>query len=165
MILEGKTIDLRPLEIRDAEALLSFCKEPGIARYNPFWAEGETKEDYAQLIESTRDAYAIVRKGEDTPIGVVGFEINVDLNETALYFFLSDACKGMGYTKEAVTLLSDWCLKETDNKYLILVVPASHASEGRMAEKCGFMLYEKRVTIGHTLAGLTEDTYYYYRKF
>jgi len=165
MILEGKTIDLRPLEVKDAEALLAFCKEPGIVRYNPFWADRDTVEDYAKLIGETKDAYAIVLKWQDKPIGVVGYEPNVDLNETALYFFLSDAYKGMGYTKEAVALLSDWCLKETDNKYLILVVPASHASEGRMAEKCGFMLYEKRTTIGHNLAGLSEDTYYYYRKF
>ena len=165
MTLEGKNITLRPLNAQDAETLLSICHEPGIARYNSYWAEGQTAADYEKLIAETPNAYAIELTSKNLLMGVVGYAEHPDLNETAIYFFLADAYKGCGYTKEAVTMLSDWCLSEGGFKVLVAIAPESHQSEGRLAEKCGFTLYEKRVTIGYRLSGLNEDVYYYYRKF
>jgi ribosomal-protein-alanine N-acetyltransferase len=171
MILEGKSVLLRPLERRDEENLLRIAREPAIAKYMPDWSEGkERPEDYDALLAAEDDEgaariFAVTLPGKDELIGMVRVGENPDLNEAELTYFMSEAYKGCGYTKEAVSLLSDWCLRRPDLPYLILLADESNASACRLAEKCGFALYEKRVTVGHRLPGMLGDVYYYYRKY
>ena len=98
-------------------------------------------------------------------IGAIGVQLHPDLNEKALIYCTSDACKGMGFTKEAVTLFTDWALRNADTPYLVLAVDENNASAARLAEKCGFTLSERRITVSHRLLGMTGDTYLYFRKY
>lgn len=47
----------------------------------------------------------------------------------------------------------------------MLAVDENNASAARLAEKCGFTLSERRITVSHRLLGMTGDTYLYFRKY
>lgn len=170
MRIEGKHIVIRSLERKDAPNLLCVAHEPSSAKLLPDWSEDrKTAEDYFDLIDSQQLRsgvyYAIVLPAKDELMGMVGLRENAELNEIELVYFLSDAYKGCGYTKEAVALLSDWCIKHHDLPYLVYVADESNASAGRLVEKCGFALYEQRVTVSHRMPGMHGDHYYYFRKY
>ena len=78
---------------------------------------------------------------------------------------LLDACRGRGYTKEAVTLASDAFLRCEGLPYLILTAADGDGPAFRVAEKCGFLLYERRVRVGRRLTGMPGEAYAYFRKY
>ena len=148
-------------------ALCRIAHEAPIEKFVPQLSDGlNAPEDYLPLIEKQDGSlYAIARKDNDELIGAIGVQLHPDLNEKALIYCTSDACKGMGFTKEAVTLFTDWALRNADTPYLVLAVDENNASAARLAEKCGFTLSERRVTVSHRLLGMTGDTYLYFRKY
>ncbi len=176
MILEGKSILLRSLERRDEERFLRIAREPAIARLLPDGSDstalpgafdallGERAEAHAGNPRAAC-TFAVTLPGKDELIGMVRVSEQTELNVMQMTYFVSEAHKGCGYTKEAVNLLSDWLLKQSDLPYLVLLADQSDASACRLAEKCGFSLYEKRMTVGHCLPGMRGDVYYYYRKY
>lgn len=151
MNLEGKNIIIRDMSEEDLAALKVIAQEPSVQKYF-------TESDLA-------DMQAIVLKDKGTVLGAIALNEHPDLHEKQIVYFLSDAFKGCGYTKEAVTLLSDEALKCKEIPYLIIVADDGNASAQRVAEKCGFALYEKRVSVAEKLAGLTSDVYLYFRKY
>lgn len=151
MNLEGKNIVIREAEAQDLEALRVIAQEPSVRRYF-----GE--EDLAGM-------QVIALKDKGTVLGGIALREQPDLHEQQIVYFLSDAFKGCGYTKEAVSLLSDEALKRKDIPYLIIVADDGNASAQRVAEKCGFGLYERRVSVAGRLTGLTGDAYLYFRKY
>lgn len=161
MKLEGKSIVVRDLTPQD---------EPALVRVVAEMQATDARADLAEVLADAADGrraqcYAIALKATDEVLGVVSVDEHPDLNETELRYYLCGAFKGCGYTKEAVTLLSDHCLAQDNLPYLVFVAGEGDASAGRVAEKCGFTLYEKRVTVGHRLTGIAGDVYYYYRKY
>lgn len=167
MKLEGNGVVIRDLTAEDAAALCRIAHEAPIEKIVPQLSDGlNAPEDYLPLIEKQDGSlYAIARKDNDELIGAIGVQLHPDLNEKALIYCTSDACKGMGFTKEAVTLFTDWALRNADTPYLVLAVDENNASAARLAEKCGFTLSERRVTVSHRLLGMTGDTYLYFRKY
>ena len=151
MNLEGKNIVIRDIAQADLEALKAIAQEPSVKKY---FAE----DDLA-------DMQVIALKDKGTVLGAIALNEHPDLHEKQIVYFLSDAFKGCGYTKEAVTLLSDEALKCKDIPYVIIVADDGNASAQRVAEKCGFGLYEKRVSVAEKLTGLTTDVYLYFRKY
>ena len=98
-------------------------------------------------------------------VGLVGVGEHPDLFETELVYGLLDACRGRGYTKEAVTLASDAFLRCEGLPYLILTAADGDGPAFRVAEKCGFLLYERRVRVGRRLTGMPGEAYAYFRKY
>ena len=107
MNLEGKNIVIREAEAQDAEALKAIAQEPSVSKYF-----GE--EDLAGM-------QVIALKDKGTVLGAIALREHPDLHEQQVVYFLSDAYKGCGYTKEAVTLLSDEALKCREIPYVIIV--------------------------------------------
>lgn len=151
MNLEGKNIVIREAEAQDLEALKVIAQEPSVSRYF-------SEEDLVGM-------QVIALKDKGTVLGAIALREHPDLHEQQVVYFLSDAFKGCGYTKEAVTLLSDEALKCRDIPYVIIVADEGNASAQRVAEKTGFGLYEKRVSVAGRLTGLTGDVYLYFRKY
>ena len=108
---------------------------------------------------------AIALRGTDEIVGLVGVGEHPDLFETELVYGLLDACRGRGYTKEAVTLASDAFLRCEGLPYLILTAADGDGPAFRVAEKCGFLLYERRVRVGRRLTGMPGEAYAYFRKY
>lgn len=151
MNLEAKSIIIRDQIEGDLDALKVIAQEPSVKKYF-------TEDDLA-------DMQVIVLKDKGTVLGAIKLTEHPDLHEKQIVYFLSEAFKGCGYTKEAVKCLSDEALKCKDIPYVIIVADEGNASAQRVAEKTGFGLYEKRVSVAERLTGVTGDVYLYFRKY
>ena len=151
MNLEAKNIIIRDQVEGDLDALKVIAQEPSVKKYF-------TEDDLA-------DMKTIVLKDKGTVLGAIALNEHPELHEKQIVYFLSDAFKGCGYTKEAVKALSDEALKDKDTFYVIIVADDGNASAQRVAEKTGFSLYEKRVSVAERLSGTTGDVYLYFRKY
>ena len=151
MNLEAKSIIIRDQIEGDLEALKVIAEEPAVKKY---FAEADLA-----------DMQVIVLKEQGTVLGAIALNEHPDLHEKQIVYFLSEAYKGCGYTKEAVKALSDEALKCKDIPYVIIVADDGNASQQRVAEKTGFGLYEKRVSVAERLSGVTGDVYLYFRKY
>ena len=151
MNLEAKNIIIRDQVDGDLDALKTIVQEPSVKKYF-------TEDDLA-------DMKTIVLKDKGTVLGAIALNEHPELHEKQIVYFLSDAFKGCGYTKEAVKALSDEVLKDKDTFYVIIVADEGNASAQRVAEKTGFSLYEKRVSVAERLTGVTGDVYLYFRKY
>lgn len=76
---------------------------------------------------------------------------------------MSENHQRKGYTIEAVNELVNWCFNVSDMEYLILTIDCANTASCKLAEKCGFELFEKRTPIGHKQPNMESDSYFYYR--
>lgn len=79
----------------------------------------------------------------DEMIGMVGMGMEDTLNEIEVAYFMSEKYQKKGYTLEAVNQLVKWCFQVSDIKYLILTIDCANIASCKLAEKCGFELFEK----------------------
>ena len=175
MRIERNEIVIRDFERKDAPQLFSIVREEGIRRFMRDWSENSSRpEDYYGFIDwhqtkkESRDVYenkryAIALKETDTLIGMVGMGLEDTVNEVEIAYFMSEQFQRRGYTKAAVTALVKWCFSVSELPYLILTIDCANTPSCRLAEKCGFTLFEKRTPIGHVQPNMVSDSYYYYR--
>lgn len=177
MRIESKHIIIRDFQRKDAENLYWIVREKNIVRFMPDWSENidspesyfgyidwhQTKKDSTDIYENKR--YAIALPNTDEMIGMVGMGLEHTLNEVEVAYFMSEEYQRKGYTEEAINALVDWCFKVSDIKYLILTIDCANIPSCRLAEKCGFELFEKRTPISHTQPNMESDSYFYYRKY
>jgi RimJ/RimL family protein N-acetyltransferase len=177
MYIETRNIIIRAFTKEDAERLYNVVREAAIYRFMPDWADGFTApQDYDKLIEwfqkqqdstdiSIGRRYAIALPDTGEMIGMVGVGLEETLNEVELAYFMSEKHRNKGYTKEAIDALTDWCFKVSGIAYLILTIDCANTPSNKLAEKCGFELFEKRTPIGHKQPNMESDSYFYYRKY
>jgi len=182
MHIKNPNIIIRDFTRKDADNLYAIVTEPNILRFMPDWAAGRTSPqdyydyiDWAQTQKDSTDIYTNKRyaialpdadeSGTDEMIGMVGVGLEDTLNEVEVAYFMTEKYQRRGYAKEAVDALTDWCLKVSDIKYLILTIDCANTPSNGLAEKCGFELFEKRTPIGHKQPNMESDSYYYYRKY
>ena len=67
--------------------------------------------------------------------------------------------------KRYAVALFDWCMAVSSLNYMILTIDCANAASCRVAEKSGFMLFEKRTPIGHIQPNMVSDSYFYDRKY
>lgn len=175
MYIELNDIIIRDFERKDAETLYIIVREKEIARFMKDWSENsQTPEgfygfiDWLQTQKYSTDIYenkryAIALKDSDKLIGMVGMGLEDTLNEVEVAYFMSDEYKRKGYTKQAVEALCKWCFSVSEIQYLILTIDCANIPSCKLAEKCGFELFEKRTPIGHIQPNMESDSYYYYR--
>lgn len=175
MRIDLNDIVIRDFERKDAEPLYRIVREREIHRFMKDWAENapeaealygfidwlQTKKDSVDVFENKR--YAIALKETDQLIGMVGMGLEDTVNEVEVAYFMSKQFQRKGYTKRAVEALVKWCFEISDLSYLILTIDCANIPSCRMAEKCGFELFEKRTPIGHIQPNMESDSYYYYR--
>jgi len=177
MYIELNEILIRAFERKDAVSLHRIVREKEIVRFMRDWSENaKNPEDYHGFIdwmqkksESTdiyeNKRYAIVLKETDELIGMVGMGLEDTINEVEVAYFMSEGYQRKGYTAQAVNSIVDWCFQVSDISYLILTIDCANTPSCRLAEKCGFELFEKRTPIGHFQPNMESDSYYYYRKY
>lgn len=177
MRIETGSIIIRDFERKDAENLYRIVRERDILRFMPDWAEHsdspqgyygfidwlQTQKESTDIYQNKR--YAIAQPDSDEMIGMVGMGLEDTLNEVEVAYFMSEPYQKRGYTVDAVKALSKWCFNVSDIKYLILSIDCANLPSCRLAEKCGFELFEKRTPIGHKQPNMESDSYYYYRKY
>lgn len=177
MRIETDKIVIRAFERKDAENLYRIVRQHDILRFMPDWSEGkdspqsyfnyidwqQAKRDSIDVYENKR--YVITLKDTDEMIGMVGMGLEDTLNEVEIAYFMSEENQGKGYTLEVVNKLVEWCFKVSNIKYLILTIDCANIASCKLAEKCGFELFERRTPIGHKQPNMESDSYFYYRKY
>lgn len=177
MRIETNNLIIRDFERKDAENLYRIVREKNILRFMPDWAENsdspqsyfgyidwhQAKRNSSDIYENKR--YVIALSDTDEMIGMVGMGLEDTLNEVEVAYFMSEKCQRKGYTEEAVNALVNWCFSVSDIKYLILTIDCGNIPSCRLAEKCGFELFEKRTPMGHKQPNMESDSYFYYRKY
>lgn len=175
MRIELNDIVIRDFERKDAPALFAIVREEGIRRFMHDWSENSAcPEDFYGFIDwhrahrDSRDVYenkryAVALKETDELIGMVGMGLEDTVNEVEVAYFMSERFQRRGYTQAAVKALVNWCFSVSELPYLILTIDCANTPSCRLAEKCGFTLFEKRTPIGHVQPNMVSDSYYYYR--
>lgn len=173
--IELDEIIIRDFERKDASALYTIVREKEIIKFMRDWSENaptpqdfynyidwlQTKKESTDIYENKR--YAIVLKDTDELIGMVGMGLEETINEVELAYFMSEHYHRKGYTTQALNAIIDWCFSVSDIPYLILTIDCANAPSCRLAEKCNFELFEKRIPISHTQPNMVSDSYFYYR--
>ena len=168
-------IVIRDFERKDAEYLFKIVREKNIVRFMKDWSEHspspesfygfidwlQTQKDSTDIYENKR--YAIALPDTDEMIGMVGMGLEDTVNEVEIAYFMNEKHQRKGYTKEAVRALVNWCFEVSNIPYLILTIDCANIPSCRLAEKCGFELFEKRTPIGHKQPNMESDSYFYYR--
>lgn len=175
MQIELNDLLIRDFHRKDAKLLHSIVRESEIVKFMKDWSENaknpedlygfidwlQTKKASTDIFENKR--YAIVLKQTDELIGMVGMGIEDTLNEVEVAYFMSEKYQHKGYTKQAVTAIVNWCFQVSDVPYLILTIDCANTPSCKLADSCGFELFEKRTPIGHIQPNMESDSYYYYR--
>lgn len=168
---------IRDFERKDVQSLYRIVHEKDIVRFMRDWSEHspspeslysfidwlQTQKDSIGIYENKR--YAIALPDTDQMIGMVGMGLEDTLNEVEVAYFMSEEYKRRGYTAEAVSALVEWCFRVSDVPYLVLTIDCANVASCRLAEKCGFELFEERTPIGHRQPNMESDSYYYYRMY
>jgi len=177
MRIKTSNIVIRAFERKDAENFFRIVREKSILRFMPDWArKGTRPQDYYEPIDwsqahqdvadiSIKRPYAIALPGTDEMIGMVAVGLKETLHEVEVAYFMSEKYQGMGYTKEAIDALTQWCFEMSDVPYLILTIDCANDPSNSLAQKCGFELFEKRTPIGQKNPNMESDGYFYYRKY
>ncbi|MEG1888772.1 MAG: GNAT family N-acetyltransferase [Lachnospiraceae bacterium] len=170
-------IVIRDFQRKDAVSLYSIVREREIIRFMKDWSENastpeelygfidwlQTQRDSVDVQENKR--YAIALRETDQLIGMVGMGLEDTLNEIEVAYFMCEQYQRRGYTKQAVKALTDWCFTISNLSYLILTIDCANVPSCKLAEKCGFELFEKRTPIGHIQPNMESNSYYYYRLY
>ena len=177
MRIETERLIIRDLEQKDREQLYKIVWQENVVRFMKDWSEHSPDPDsfigyieWHQSQKESRDVYtckryAVALKENDLLIGVVGMGLEDTVNEVEMAYFIDEDYQGKGYASESVMALFGWCMEVSDLKYLILTIDCANTASCRVAEKCGFELFEKRTPIGHQQPNMISDSYYYYRKY
>lgn len=177
MYIELDDLIIRDFERKDAKLLHHIVREKEILRFMRDWSENATEVeelygfiDWLQTQKESTDIYenkryAIVLKQSDELIGMVGMGLEETLNEVEIAYFMSEQHQQKGYTKRVVNAFVDWCFQVSHIGYLMLTIDCANIPSCKLAEKCGFELFEKRIPIGHAQPNMESDSYYYYRKY
>lgn len=173
MYIELNHIVIRDFERKDTDLLRGIVHEKDIVRFMKDWSENaqnpenlygfidwlQTQKESTNIYENKR--YAIALKKSDELIGMVGMGLEDTLHEVEVAYFMSEYHQRKGYTMQAVKALINWCFQVSDIPYLISTIDYANAPSCRLAEKCGFELFEKRTPMGHIQPNMESDSYYY----
>lgn len=172
-----KHIIVRDFERKDAPLLHKIVREKEIRRFMKDWSENaaepqdfyefidwlQTKKESVNVWENKR--YAIALKESDELVGMVGMGLKDTINEVEVAYFMCEKQQRNGYAAQAVNALTDWCFSVSDLPYLILTIDCANTPSCKLAERCGFELFEKRTPLGHIEPNMESDSYFYYRKY
>ena len=175
MRIVTENIVIRDFERKDAESLYRIVRERDIVRFMKDWSENspspeslygfidwlQTQKDSTDIYDNKR--YVIALPDTDEMIGMVGMGLEDTVNEVEVAYFMAEEFRRRGYTAEAVSALVEWCFKVSDIPYLISTIDCANIPSCRLAEKCGFELFEKRTPIGHKQPNMESDSYFYFR--
>ena len=141
---------LRPLEPADARRIGTLCGDLAVSRWlarvpHPYPA-GEAERFIARCRRSADRVWAIERRGEPGPAGVIGV-IGIDgpADGQSLGYWLGASYWGRGYASEAALAVVDWAFGEAATAALASGAFEGNAASLRVQEKLGFRVTGQRM--------------------
>ena len=95
---------------------------------------------------------------------LLSFGKNSMLNEYEIGWMMLKKYTGKGYASEAAQAYAEYFCAAYDVDYLIVVMDVDNPASYKVAEKCGFKLFEKRTVYDYSLNRYSDD-YYYFRRY
>ena len=142
-VLETERLVLRGWKKKDAAALYAYAKNPNVgpnAGWKPHADVRESRTIIVQLFQQNT-TWAITLKGDDTPIGSIGFEPDAYRPRIAsreLGYSLSEDCWGQGIMTEAARRLLKYGFEEMRLRSIMIRTGEANKRSQRVIEKCGF---------------------------
>ena len=145
-MIEGDRIILRPWRESDAETLFTLASDPDVGS-RAGWPPHKSVEESLEIIRTifnNDSTWAIVLKGEEEPIGAIGYGPSCDCNlparegEPLIGYWVGKPYWNQGICTEALKLMIEHIRTTTDIKSLISGHFVDNPASGRVMEKCGF---------------------------
>lgn len=177
MHIESERLIIRDFKHEDLEDLKRIVWQKNVVKFMKDWSENSLVPgrmsgyiDWLALQKDSKDVYenkryAVVLKENNKLIGMTGMGLEEMTNEVEMAYFIDEEYRGNGYAAEALKSLFKWCTEVSDIPYMILTIDCANKASQRVAEKCGFELFEKRTPISHKQPNMVSDSYFYYRKY
>lgn len=146
MILKTDRLILRPWKEEDAQQLYKYAKDPKVGPIAgwPVHTDVDNSRQIIKDILSAEETYAIVLKGEDLPIGSIGFMIGEESNitigndEGEIGYWIGVPYWGQGLVTEAVREIIHHGFQELGLKVIWCGYFDGNEKSWRVQEKCGF---------------------------
>jgi len=139
-----KSLILRPLQEKDADALYRIYQIEGVLQYfpNPVPPLIEKVERFIQnqLVHWEKHGYGnwgVVPEGEAEIIGWAGLQFLPELNETEVGFLLNRPFWGRGYATEAAMASLQFGFNRIQLDHIIALVHPENLASQRVISKCG----------------------------
>lgn len=138
VFLEGDRVELRTIELADAEFLCELINHPrvrsGIGSSTP--VNGVQEREWIEALDREDLQLMVTVDGES--VGTIGFGSPNDWGTTELGYMLHPAHWGRGYATEAVALVSGYGFEERRLNKLSASVYETNPASSRVLEKNGF---------------------------
>ena len=146
LVMQTERLTLRPWMDTDVLALYKYASDPEVGP-RAGWAPHTCEEESQQIIRTffnNDHTWAIVPKGEDSPIGCIGYfvhgESNIEIgeNDVEAGYWVARPFWNNGICTEALRRLIDYCFREKGYDNIWSDYFVKNLASGRVMEKCGF---------------------------
>ncbi len=141
--IETERLVLRGWKRKDAAALYAYAKNPNVgphAGWKPHADVAESRGIITQLFQRNT-TWAITLKGDDTPIGSIGFEADAyrpGINSREMGYSLSEDYWGQGIMTEAARRLLKYGFEELSLQSVMIRTGEANLRSQSVIRKCGF---------------------------
>ena len=142
-ILETERLILRGWKRRDAAALYAYAKNPNVgpnAGWKPHADVMESLSIITRMFQQNT-TWAITMKGDDTPIGSIGFEPDAyrpNIRSREMGYSLNQDYWGQGIMTEAARRLLKYGFEELGLSSVMIRTGEANERSQRVIAKCGF---------------------------
>ncbi len=147
-ILTTDNFIIRELSVDDIENLLSIYRDPSVNAFfddfvDSIMIEKEKLEAYIKNIYHFYGygLWGVYQKENDQLVGRCGVEYKLLENEEIyeLGYLLAKPYQGLGYAREFVTAVIDYCFLELNLPYLIAIIDKDNIASIHLAERAGML--------------------------
>ena len=142
-ILETQRLVLRGWKKKDAADLYAYAKSPNVgphAGWKPHADIRESRMIITQMFQQNM-TWAITIRGEDIPIGSIGFEPDAyrpHINSREMGYSMNEDYWGQGIMTEAARRLLKYGFEELGLASVMIRTGEANKRSQRVSEKCGF---------------------------
>ena len=176
MFIETERLIVRTFCADDVSVLYQIAYDPDVLEYCPDLLKRNVTE--VEVLEFIQDfiridaendidtwrCYAIENRESSEVMGCVTFGKNNMLNEYEIGWMMLKKHTKKGYASEAAQAYAEYFCATYGVDYLIVVMDVDNPASYKVAEKCGFKLFEKRTVYDYSLNRYSDD-YYYFRRY
>jgi RimJ/RimL family protein N-acetyltransferase len=142
--LEDELVQLRPLEVSDAEDVYQACQDPDTARWTTV-PQPYRRADARGFIAETRRAwregrdptFAVIERASGRFSGAIGLRGEAD-GRWEVGYWTSPAARHKGLATAALRLISEWAFRELGARRIGLLVYVGNDASERAALKAGY---------------------------
>ena len=151
--LEGGRLLLRRITHGDADALAGLARSEAVYRYLPTFLYEQKYPDihrvidglYAECLEESLILGVFLRDGDRFCGLAEMYGFRDPIHKISIGYRFLEACWGKGIASEAVGLLVDHLLRETDIEIITASTMVENRASARVLEKNGFTLVNRHV--------------------